>query len=204
MPAKLPATSFVTSSPDIGSCPPPSLPEFALIGRSNVGKSTLLNLLASQKALAKVSATPGRTRLINFFLINNAYFLVDLPGYGFAKAGKKDRSNLESAISGYLLERPSLYNTLVLIDSRLPPQKIDLEFVAWLAEIARPFSLVFTKTDKLNAAPAAKNRADFLAAIAPNEPQVFATSSVKKTGVGELRAFLSSAAKAPAPPPREE
>lgn len=198
---KKPDPFFVTSAPDISTCPPPTLPEFALIGRSNVGKSTLLNLLTSQRALAKVSATPGRTRMINFFQINSLYRLVDLPGYGYAKVGKKNRSLLETAIAGYLTERPCLQNTLVLIDSRHSPQKIDLEFVEWLTEIARPFSLVFTKTDKLNAAPAAKNREDFLAAIAPCEPPVFATSSVNKSGLGELRAFLAGLAKAPPPQP---
>lgn len=196
---KKPSALFLTSAPDAASCPEAKLPEFALIGRSNVGKSTLLNLLAGERSLAKVSATPGRTRMINFFVINDAYCLVDLPGYGYAKMGKAGRGLLENAIAGYLSERKALRKTFVLIDSRLSPQKIDLEFLEWMTEQGLPFALVFTKTDKLNPTPCEKNQKEFLNAIAPFAlmvPEVFPTSSISKKGIGAIRAALAKEANA--------
>jgi GTP-binding protein len=195
---KKPVVQFVASAPTPGDCPRPGRPEFALIGRSNVGKSTLVNLLCGEKGLARVSATPGRTRMINFFDFDGKFFLVDLPGYGYAKMAKTGRELLEKAIAGYLAERESLLCTLVLIDSRLPPQKIDLEFLAWLSEQGRSFALVFTKADKTKPLAAEKIRQAMLAEIqgfASEEPPVFVTSSRTKSGIGPLRQFLSTSSR---------
>src|SRR4028119_1454558 len=146
---KIKTAQFVTSALTIESCPPEKLPEFAFIGRSNVGKSSLLNMLTGQSGLAKVSATPGHTRMINFFLIDNAWTMVDLPGYGYAKTIKKDPQQFQAMVASYLSNRASLRCILVLIDSRLTPQQIDLEFVQWLIDNELPFVLVFTKSDKV-------------------------------------------------------
>ncbi len=145
---------FQSSAPDLASCPESDRSEIAFIGRSNVGKSSLINMLTGQKGLAKVSATPGKTKLINFFLINDRWHLVDLPGYGYAKVSQRDRGTFSIAIAEYLEDRPNLQHVFVLIDSRLPPQAIDLEFLEWMTARARPFSLVFTKADKLKPNPA--------------------------------------------------
>jgi len=142
--------TFIASSPDYKKCPKIDLPEFAFIGRSNVGKSSLINMLAGRKSLAKVSGTPGKTRLINHFLINEAWYIVDLPGIGFAKIPKSERIRLESMIEGYLLHRDNLKLIFLLIDSRHEPQKIDLDFMAWLIRNNLPFALLFTKSDKLS------------------------------------------------------
>jgi len=188
-----PAVCFVASAPTLAECPPPGKPEFALIGRSNVGKSTLVNLLCGEKGLARVSATPGRTRLINFFDFDGKFFVVDLPGYGYAKMAKSGRALLEKAIAGYLSSRSSLACTLVLIDSRLPAQKIDLEFLAWLVEQERSFAMVFTKADKMKPLAAEKLRQAILAEVKTHtgtEPPVFVTSAKTKAGIGPLRNFL--------------
>jgi GTP-binding protein len=172
--------------------------EFALIGRSNVGKSTLVNRLAGRKALARVSATPGRTRLLNFFQIHPAFVLVDLPGYGFAKMHKAGREMLQGMVAEYLEGRENLRRTLVLIDSRLPPQQIDLDFLAWLAERRRACALVFTKADKVKPAAAAANRERFLLAAAPFypvPPPMFITSAKEKMGLGLLRQALAEEAQ---------
>jgi GTP-binding protein len=189
---------FLRSAPSLGECPVGVLPEFALIGRSNVGKSTLVNLLAGRRALARVSATPGRTRLLNFFQIHPAYLLVDLPGYGFAKLHKGGRELLQGMVAEYLAGREALRRVLVLIDSRLPPQKIDLEFLAWLAEHRRPCALVFTKADKVKPGPAAALRDRFLTEVAPFvpvPPPVFVTSAKSKNGLGPLRHALLDEAR---------
>ena len=141
---------FVTSSSKLSQCPPPNKPEFAFIGRSNVGKSSLINMLTGRKKLAKVSSKPGKTQLINHFDMDNSWYLVDLPGYGWAKVSKDDRSKWGEMIHDYLLERQNLVNLFVLIDVRHPPQPNDTEFLDWLGEKGLPFAIIFTKTDKLS------------------------------------------------------
>ncbi len=151
VPIPAPKAEFVISSPTVQSCPRPDRPEYAFIGRSNVGKSSLINMLMQRKDLAKTSATPGKTQLINHFKVDDAWYLVDLPGYGFAKVPKPMRQKLEKMIADYILQRPNLVNVFVLIDARHSPQTIDLEFMDWLGMSGIPFSMVFTKMDKLKA-----------------------------------------------------
>lgn len=148
---------FLMSNTDVGKCPPPDLPEYAFIGRSNVGKSSLINMLVNNKKLAKTSQQPGKTRHINHFLINESWYLVDLPGYGYAKVPKTMQQKLRTYIFNYIKKRENLYCLLVLIDSRHEPQKIDLEFITWLGENLVPFALVFTKADKLGKNKLEKN-----------------------------------------------
>jgi GTP-binding protein len=177
---------FEKSSPSFDSCPEDDIPEFAFIGRSNVGKSSLLNLITSKQGLARVSQTPGCTQLINFFKINGGFRFVDLPGYGFAKVPKGHRAVFQQIIADYLSERSNLRRVFVLLDSRHEPQQIDLEFLQWLHELERPFALVFTKIDKLKPSGVRRNTAAFLEAIAswhPAPPEVFLTSA--KTGDGK-------------------
>ncbi len=184
---------FQTSAPDVASCPVSELREFAFIGRSNVGKSSLLNLLAGAKTLAKVSATPGHTQLINFFPMNGAWTLVDLPGYGYAKTAGSARERFEKMIAGYLCGRANLACVFVLIDSRHPPQKIDLEFVEWLLSEAVKFALVFNKTDLVKPGLLQKNIALFQEAIAPfcpEPPKIFLTSAEARHGRRELLDFI--------------
>ncbi len=140
---------FVMSNSDVRKCPKPDRPEYAFIGRSNVGKSSLINMLMQRKKLAKTSSTPGKTQLINHFSVANSWYLVDLPGYGYAKVPKKELKVFEKMIADYVLGRENLVNIFVLIDSRHPPQKIDLEFMGWLGTSGIPFSMIFTKLDKL-------------------------------------------------------
>ena len=190
------SADFLTSAPDLDSCPPPDLPEFAFIGRSNVGKSSMINMLTNRKSLAKVSGTPGKTKLINFFTINGNWSLVDLPGYGYAKVSKKERGRFSEAITHYLQHRPNLMGTFVLIDSMLSPQKIDLEFVEWMVHAGLPFALVFTKTDRLPGTAAMGNREAFLErfrAISVDAPDVVVTSSKQGTGRPELLSLIASA-----------
>lgn len=139
---------FIRSSGRLKECPPGNQPDFALIGRSNVGKSSLINMLCGRRALAKTSSSPGKTRSINHFLVDNRWHLVDLPGYGYARVSKDERERFEGFITEYLLEREQLVLVFVLVDSRIPPQKIDIEFINWLGENRIPFSIIFTKTDK--------------------------------------------------------
>jgi GTP-binding protein len=141
---------FVVSNTDYIQCPKPDIPEYAFIGRSNVGKSSLINMLTGRKNLAKTSNTPGKTRLINHFIINNNWYLVDLPGYGFAKISKSVQFRWEKMIEDYLLHRTNLITTFILIDSRLEPQKSDIDFISWFGEKSLPFALLFTKADKLS------------------------------------------------------
>lgn len=143
------SAEFVISSPRVSMCPKDTKPEYAFIGRSNVGKSSLINMLCNNRKLAKTSATPGKTLLINHFIINKNWYLVDLPGYGFAKRSKTEIAKLEQMINGYILQREQLVNVFVLVDVRLEAQKIDLEFINWLGSSSVPFAIVFTKADKL-------------------------------------------------------
>ncbi len=186
---------FDTSAPDVTQCPPPGLPEFTFIGRSNVGKSSLLNLLTNRKGLAKVSARPGHTQLINFFTINNTWRLVDLPGYGYARVSKAAQEKFADIITGFLLKRTVLRRVFVLIDSRHEPHRIDLEFVSWLAGCGVPYALVFTKIDKLKPTAVTKNIAAFEASLGEWEtamPEVFRCSSLSAAGRAELLAYISS------------
>lgn len=187
------SAKFQISAPDLASCPASELREFAFIGRSNVGKSSLINMLTGVKTLAKVSATPGHTRLINFFTINNKWTLVDLPGYGFAKTKKGGREHFASMISAYLTGRENLATVFVLIDSRHPPQQIDLEFVEWLLAEGVPFALVFSKADKVKAGLLQNHIALFQSAISQwcrVVPSVFSTSVETRGGRRELLAYV--------------
>jgi GTP-binding protein len=182
---KIRSAEFAISAPDLRSCPPWALPEFALIGRSNVGKSSLINLLASRRDLARVSNTPGKTQLINFFRINGSWCLVDLPGYGYAKIGEQRRLEFNQAVAEYLSKRPNLRRVFVLIDSRLPPQPIDIEFLDWIAECPVPHALIFTKTDKQSASKNAAAIEQFKkarGAACPATADIFVSSS--ETGDG--------------------
>ena len=184
---------FDCSAPGLDLCPDESLPEFAFIGRSNVGKSSLLNLLSGRPDLARVSTTPGFTKLINFFTINQTWRLVDLPGYGFAEGAKKDSARFNQAVSHYLKRRPNLSLVFALVDSGLEPQEIDIAFVEWLARNAVPFVLVFTKTDKVPPATAQANITAFTAAIAgwfEQLPTVLTCSSTTGQGKVELLAVI--------------
>lgn len=187
------SASFVISNTDHKLCPQDGKPEFAFIGRSNVGKSSLINMLTGQKKLAKTSSTPGKTQLINHFDINNDWYLVDLPGYGFAKVSKSKRATFEQFISDYLLDRPTLVNTFVLLDSRLEPQKIDLEFMNWCGEKGIPFSMVFTKIDKLSSSALQKSLAAYRKEMLKyweELPPVFTTSSESSFGKEKLLNYI--------------
>lgn len=176
---------YVISSPDYLHCPKPDRPEYAFIGRSNVGKSSLINMLCNNEKLAKTSGTPGKTQLINHFLVNDRWYIVDLPGYGFAKVSHTQRKKWERMIEDYLRKRPNLTNVYVLIDSRHSPQRIDLDFVALLREWQVPFCLVFTKADKENQRTVSANVKAFLGKMRETWqflPQQFVTSTVKKMG----------------------
>jgi GTP-binding protein len=196
---KIKSARYATSAIGIDDCPAAELPEFAFIGRSNVGKSSLINLLSNQKALAQVSSSPGKTRTINFFVVNEDWVLVDLPGYGYAKAAKTERERFNEFVADYLEFREGLTHVFVLIDSRLDPQRIDLEFTSWLVEKGVPFSLIFTKADKLKPSKVNTNRAQFLAALSEfveGEPATFITSAEAKTGrlevLGAIREMMST------------
>ena len=193
------SASFLVSNTTYKKCPMDGKPEFAFIGRSNVGKSSLINMLTGKKKLAKTSSTPGKTQLINHFEINNEWYLVDLPGYGFAKASKKSRQSWEVFITEYLLHRESLMTTFVLIDARLPPQKIDLEFMNWCGGKGIPFSLVFTKTDKLSSSSLQKNLSGYkkeMLKFWDELPPVFVTSSQSKFGREPLLNYIDEILKA--------
>ncbi|MBS1663200.1 MAG: YihA family ribosome biogenesis GTP-binding protein [Bacteroidetes bacterium] len=184
---------YVVSSPDYTKCPAPDRPEYAFIGRSNVGKSSLINMLMSNEKLAKTSGTPGKTQLINHFSINNNWYIVDLPGYGFAKVSQSQRKKWERMIEDYLRKRENLVNVFVLIDSRHEPQKIDLEFVNKLGSWQVPFCLVFTKADKENQRTVAANVKAFLEKMRQTWqflPQHFVTSAVKKMGRDKILSLI--------------
>ena len=187
---------FDCSAPDLDSCPDESLPEFAFIGRSNVGKSSLLNMLSGQLDLARVSPTPGFTKLINIFTMNRTWRLVDLPGYGFAQEARKAKFKFNHAVDDYLKHRTSLCCVFALLDSGLPPQEIDVEFVAWLARNSVPFVLVFTKTDKVTPATVQANIAAFTARISgwfEKLPAIFTCSAMAKQGREELLGVIDEA-----------
>jgi len=193
---KVQNAKFIKSAVSLEACPPAGLPEFAFIGRSNVGKSSLINLLTNKEGLARVSKTPGRTREINFFKINEAWSLVDLPGYGYAKVSKSQRDQFNEFVSEYLVERESLCGIFVLVDSRHSPQKIDLQFVAWLVESSLPFALIFTKTDKSKAKAVEKNVSLFLEAMkefSDGSPIYFETSATTRDGRKEVLDFIEAA-----------
>jgi GTP-binding protein len=184
---------FVVSNTDYLKCPPPDIPEYAFIGRSNVGKSSLINMLTGRKNLAKISGTPGKTRLINHFKINNSWYLVDLPGYGFAKISKSIRQKWERMIESYLLKRSNLITTFILIDSRLEPQKIDLDFMSWFGEKNLPFVILFTKTDKLSKSHLSKNIISYKLALLEywdEAPVSVITSAKTKNGREEILAII--------------
>jgi GTP-binding protein len=190
--------SYLISSPSVEKCPPPIKAEYAFIGRSNVGKSSLINMLCNKKELAKVSSSPGKTQMINHFLITSSdkkeWYLVDLPGYGYAKRSIKQRNSWQKMIDGYLKSRENLVNLFILIDSRISPQKIDLEFVNKLGSWQMPFAIVFTKADKSTQKETANNVNDFLKELLKTweePPPHFVTSAIKRTGSRPILSFIS-------------
>ena len=192
---KIKTAEFVISNTDYKMCPAPKMAEYAFIGRSNVGKSSLINALVNQKNLAKISGRPGKTQLINHFIINKEWYLVDLPGFGFAKISKSKRAEFHDMISEYLMNRNNLMCLFVLIDSRHKPQSIDQEFMQWLSEKGIPFVMVFTKTDKLGKIALAKNIGAYKVEMLKSWeelPQMFITSAEKKTGTKEITAFIEN------------
>ena len=189
------SAEFVVSNTKVEKCPQDNLPEYAFIGRSNVGKSSLINMLAKRPKLAMTSSTPGKTLLINHFLINKEWYLVDLPGYGYASRGKKQVEKIQQIIEDYILEREQMTNLFVLIDCRLEPQKIDLEFMEWLGENGVPFSIIFTKADKLTNGKVKDNVNKYLKKLTEEWeelPPHFVSSSEKKTGRQEILDYIDS------------
>lgn len=187
------SAEFIISNTDVKKCPEGTLPEYAFIGRSNVGKSSLINMLTARKGLALTSATPGKTMLINHFLINNTWYLVDLPGYGYARRGQKGQEQIRTVIEDYILEREQMTNLFLLIDSRLEPQKIDLEFMEWLGENGIPFSIVFTKTDKLKGGRLKMNINAYLRELRKQWEEIpphFITSAEDRTGREDVLGYI--------------
>ena len=187
------SAEFVISNSRVEKCPTTGLPEYAFIGRSNVGKSSLINMLTARKGLAMTSQKPGKTQLINHFIINDAWYLVDLPGYGYARLGKDSRDSLRRMIEDYVLERKELVLLFVLLDCRHEPQKIDLEFIQWLGEEGVPFALVFTKADKLSKGRLAANVEAYKAKLREEWeelPPIFVTSSEERMGRDELLGYI--------------
>ena len=187
------SAEFVISNTDVKKCPAGNLPEYAFIGRSNVGKSSLINMLTGKKGLAMTSQKPGKTMLINHFLINGQWYLVDLPGYGFAQRGKEGRDNIQWIIEDYILEREQLTNLFALIDSRHEPQKIDLEFMEWLGENGIPFSLIFTKIDKISKSRLQENLRAYQTKLLESWeelPPILLSSSEKKEGRDEILNYI--------------
>lgn len=192
------SAKFLISSTDVAKCPAPLKPEYAFIGRSNVGKSSLINMLVDRKDLAKTSGKPGKTQLINHFIINDNWYLVDLPGYGYAKVSKEKRDIFQAYISEYIIERKNLMCLMVLLDSRLEPQKIDLEFMDWCGEKGIPFVMVFTKIDKLSKKKLADNIAHYKEEMGKHWdalPECFYTSAEKKLGRKDLLDFITATNK---------
>lgn len=184
---------FIVSNTNVEKCPRPDKPEYAFIGRSNVGKSSLINMLTNRKSLAKTSGKPGKTRLINHFLINEEWYLVDLPGYGYAKIAKKEREKWEKFLKNYILKRENLFNLFVLIDSRHNPQAIDLEFMEWLGLSQIPFSIVFTKTDKLKPEELEVNMNNYKEKLLKSwesVPPIFVSSAEKGIGKKEILQYI--------------
>lgn len=189
------SAEFVISNTDVRKCPPTICPEYAFIGRSNVGKSSLINMLTGRKGLAMTSATPGKTLLINHFLINKSWYLVDLPGYGYAQRGKKVQEQIKRIIESYILHREQMTCLFLLIDSRLPPQAIDLAFIEWLGENWIPFAIVFTKADKVSNEKLGNNIKTYLNKLKEQWeelPPYFITSSEKRMGRKEILDYIES------------
>ena len=189
------SAEFKISNTRIDKCPQDGLPEYAFIGRSNVGKSSLINMLTRKPKLAMTSSTPGKTLLINHFLINKQWYLVDLLGYGYAKRGKKQQEKIQQIIEDYVLDREALTCLFVLVDSRHEPQKIDLEFIEWLGENGVPFAIIFTKADKLNITQQRENIANYLHKLEEQWeelPPYFLTSAEKQTGRNEVLDYIDS------------
>jgi len=192
---KITSSKFIVSKTHWKECPSPNLPEYAFIGRSNVGKSSLINLLCGNKGLAKTSSTPGKTKLINHFLINENWFLCDLPGYGYAKVSKKSREEWGKMIKDYILNRENLMNTFVLLDSRIKPQQIDIDFMLFLGKKEIPFSIIFTKSDKLKQSELISNVRIYeeeLFKYWEELPPYFITSSEKKIGKEKVLNYIKS------------
>lgn len=195
---KIKSAEFIISNTDYRKCPQDGKPEYAFIGRSNVGKSSLINMLTNRKGLAMTSSTPGKTLLINHFLINDEWYLVDLPGYGYAKRGKEGREKLKQLIEDYILERAAMTMLFVLVDSRHDPQVIDLEFMEWLGENSVPFAVVFTKTDKLGSGKVKMNVDIYkkkLYETWEELPPMFITSSEKSEGRDSLLDYIEEVSK---------
>lgn len=190
------SATFIISNSDVSKCPNEPLPEYAFIGRSNVGKSSLINMLTDRKHLAKISGKPGKTQLINHFKINENWFLVDLPGYGYAKVSKKTKNTFQKFITKYFEERQQLVSAFVLIDIRHEPQKIDMEFMEWLGEHQIPFSIIFTKADKLKPKAIERDVQKYLdtltAGVWAEAPNHFITSSANGTGKDELLEYINT------------
>ena len=189
------SAEFVISNTDVKKCPPGIFPEYAFIGRSNVGKSSLINMLTGRKGLAMTSATPGKTMLINHFLINKSWYIVDLPGYGYARRGQKGKSQIQRIIEDYILEREQMTNLFLLIDSRLEPQKIDLEFMEWLGENGVPFAIIFTKADKLTSGKLKDNINRYIRKLRDQWeelPPYFISSSENKLGRMDILDYIEN------------
>lgn len=189
---------FVTSSSDVEQCPAEDKPEYAFIGRSNVGKSSLINMITNRRKLAKISATPGKTMLINHFIVNKDWYLVDLPGYGFAKRSKTERKKWERMIKKYILNRNNMMTLFLLIDSRIPPQQIDLDFIEWLGMSGIPFVITFTKADKLKPLQVNKNIDKFklkLLETWDEVPPLILTSSSTNAGRDDVLAYIENTNK---------
>ena len=187
------AAEFVISNTELSHCPEPDKPEFAFIGRSNVGKSSLINMLCNRTNLAKTSSTPGKTKLINHFLVDNQWYLVDLPGYGYARLPKTVKEQIQQMIYNYITKREQMACVMVLIDCRLEPQKSDLEFIDWLGEQAIPFVMIFTKSDKLTNNQLNRNISVFTKKMLETweeTPQIFITSSSERTGRDAILEFI--------------
>ncbi|RLD49774.1 MAG: YihA family ribosome biogenesis GTP-binding protein [Bacteroidetes bacterium] len=190
---KITKAEFICSNTRVDLCPQEAIPEYAFIGRSNVGKSSLINMLVERKKLAKTSSTPGKTRLINHFKINDQWFLCDLPGYGYAKVSKKERESFALMIEKYATQRSNLVCFFVLIDARIPPQQLDLDFIEWLGDSNLPFVIVFTKIDKINQTGKSKNLELLKAELRQSWeelPMIFETSAVKGTGKEQVMGFI--------------
>jgi len=199
---KITSSEFVISNEKLETCPKPSMPEYAFIGRSNVGKSSLINCLTERKGLAKISSTPGKTQLINHFLINNNWYLVDLPGYGYARVSKDKRAKFKGIIYNYIEYRENLESLFILIDSRIPPQKIDLEFLEWCGTKGIPFAIVFTKMDKLSSSEYSKNIKNYqkeLLKTWESMPTFFTTSATTGLGRDHVLDLIESINQASAP-----
>ncbi len=195
---KITKAEFICSNTRVDLCPQEQIPEYAFIGRSNVGKSSLINMLVERKKLAKTSSTPGKTRLINHFKINDQWFLCDLPGYGYAKVSKKERDSFAKMIEKYATQRSNLVCFFVLIDARIPPQQIDLDFIEWLGDSQLPFVIALTKVDKINQTGKAKNLGllkEELLQTWDELPLIFETSAIKGTGKEEVMRFIDDTNK---------